>query len=69
VFKYQDKTYLIIYFPEKKRLTSIQLRDIYDKAENSVDEPITQIIDDNGNDLKDLFEGKQYQANANTQEG
>ena len=56
VFKYQGKVYLIVYYPEKKKLTSLQLTDIFDKAYNSVDEPITRVIDDNGKDISNLME-------------
>jgi hypothetical protein len=56
VFKYQDKVYLILYWPQKKNMTPAMLTDVFDKVQSSIDAPITRTIDDNGDDISSLFE-------------
>ena len=60
VFKYDGINYLIIYFPSRIHLNSGERLDLLDKVVSSVNVPITRIIDDNGDDLSDLFEQFDY---------
>lgn len=69
VFNYQGKNYLVVYYPEKKKVTGLQLADIFDKAYNSVDDPITRIIDDNGKDISKLLESYQSYPTESSESG
>jgi len=56
VFKYAEKVYLIVYWPEKKGVISRTLLDLLDKVSNSIDVSVDRVIDDNGNDLSNMLE-------------
>lgn len=51
VFEFKGKVYLMIYFPGKKNLSDTMIIDIFDNAQNSIEETITRVIDDNGDSI------------------
>jgi hypothetical protein len=67
VFEFGGKAYMIVYFMQKKKLPITSLQDIFDKAYNSVDKPITRVVDDNGDDLSSMFENFAYVVDSTSQ--
>ena len=56
IFKFRTEIYLMLYIFGRKIINVNFLNDLFDLASRSINEPITQVIDNNGDDLKYLFE-------------
>ena len=56
VYNYNGTACLIVYFPEKLRLSGIKLGDILYKCQGRVEPLITKFVDENGENIEDLFE-------------
>lgn len=56
VYKYAGTACLIVYFPEKLRVKGIKLSDILYKCQGNVEPLITRFVDENGDNIEDLFE-------------